>query len=235
MDRFPVQRLLDELHARYSDLDRRQPRELHPRARRGRPAPVRDLARDRRRLRLRRGRPRGPLHHPVGLQGDRLWPGARGLGPCRGAAADRRRAVGRPVQLDHLRREQQPAVQPDGQCRRDRRRGADQGPRQGRAARAHARDLRALRRPSGGHRRAGLPLRDRDRAPQPRDRLSRAQCRDDRGQCRGASRPLFHAMLDPGHGARPRGDGGDAGQWRHQPGHRRSARCAPTMSATCSA
>ena len=42
-----------------------------------------------------------------------------------------------------------------------------------------------------------------------------------------SARPLLPAVLDPGHLPRPGDDGGDAGQRRRQPGHRRARRRAP--------
>ena len=119
-----LHRLLDE----YRELDEGAGRHLHPRAGPGRPELVRHLRGDRRRPRLRGGRHRSRLHHPVDLEAVRVRDGAGGPGQRRGARAGRRRAIGQPVQLDHRRRPQ-PAVQPDGQRRRHRHHRSHQGAR----------------------------------------------------------------------------------------------------------
>ena len=67
-----------------------------------------------------------------------------------------------------------------------------------------------------------LCLGERNRRPQPRHCLSAAHQCGAQGQGRRRARRLLPAMRDPRHRARHRRDGGDAGQPRPQPRHRRS-------------
>ena len=143
---------------------------------------------------------------------------------------DRGRAERRGVQFDPAD-QRQPAVQPDGQRRRDRLLRTDPSGRWRTRIRAHP------RRSSAGSPAASststTPCTPRRRCTGNRNRaiawlLRNYSVRAGRRRC--GARRLFPAMLDPGHRARSRGDGGDARQPRRQSGDRRAGRSRPTSS-----
>ena len=143
------------------------------------------------------------------------------LGAAKVESVDRRRAVGRSLQLDPPQR-RKPPLQSDGQCRRDRLLRPDPRGQGRRRVRIYPPGAGPVCRARSRRRRGRLCFRKRDRRPQPRDRLSAAhQCRD-QGQGRCGARRLFPAMRHAGDGARYRRDGGDPRQPRHQSRDRRA-------------
>ena len=143
------------------------------------------------------------------------------LGAPRVESVDRRRTVGRSLQLDPPQR-REPSLQPDGQCRRDRLLRPDPRGQGRRRIRLYQAGAGAVCRARSRRRRRRLFFRKRDRRPQPGDRLSAAHQRRDQGQRGGRAGGLFPAMRHPGDGARYRGHGGHPRQPRHQSRDRRT-------------
>ena len=73
-------------------------------------------------------------------------------------------------------------------------------------------------------RRRGLPVRKRDRIPQPRDRLAAQELRHHRRRSDADPRELFPAVLGQRHLPRPRVHGGDVREQRRASGHRQARR-----------
>ncbi len=191
---------------------------LHPGARTGRPVAARAVPLDGRRRGLRGGRHPDRLHDPVDLQALRLRARAGRARPGRGARRGRRRAVRRGVRRALAGAGVGAAAQPDDQRRRARR--AHPGRRAGDPVRADPGRAVGVRRPPARGGRGGVPLRDRDRVPQLRHRQHAAQPRHDPRAARAGRRRLHPAVRGPGHRPRPRADGRDPRQRRHQPAHR---------------
>ena len=132
------------------------------------------------------------------------------------ARQGRRGADRRGLQLHRARQGEEPAVQPDGQFRGDRRRGADEGQGSGRSGADRTCSRSSGSSPGGGWRSTGRSMPPRMR-PGTRNRaiaymmLNSGMIERDSG---GGARGLFPAMLGAGDGAGPRAHGGDAGQRR---------------------
>ena len=177
----------------------------------------------RRRHAVDRRRLRAPVPAAVDLEDRDLRARARGQRPRGDPAPRRRRAVGRPVQLHHLRRRAPAPAQPD-----DQRRGARRGlPRRGRLARGEGRadpgpaaGVHRRPGPRGGRRPARRPARLR--RPQPRDQLPHALAGDDLRRHRGQPRGVPVDVLGAGHHQRALDPRRDARERRGQPAHRRA-------------
>ena len=112
---------------------------------------------------------------------------------------------------------QQPAVQPDGQCRRHRTHRAGPRRRPRTAGRPDASALLcALRRAPARGRRGGLSIREADRPPQPRHRLLERNFGMIDERVDEHLDLYFRQCSILVTCARPGGDGGDACQWRRQ-------------------
>ena len=186
----------------------------HPRAGERGPRHVRHLPGHRRRLRVRAGRHRPAVLHPVHLQGVHLRDGADGQRHQAGGRQDRRGALGRPVQRDQPSPGHAPAAQPDDQRRRDRRvrlvAGRDVHEQVDRVQSL----LLRLRRPPAGDRRGHLRVDAGVRPPQPGHQPHAARVRDPGVLARRRARGVPAPVRGHGHLLRPGDDGRDAGQPR---------------------
>ncbi len=221
-DHSPIARYLRSLYERFRTLEDGDGRHLHPRARRCRPALVRDQPGDRGRLRLRGRRYAPGVHDPVDLQALRLRARPRGPGQTRRAPAHRRRAHRRRVQRD------QPRVQLWAPAESHDQRGGDRGivARGGRFGRgplgAHPRAVLAVRGAAAQPVRGGLPVRARDGPSQSRDQPHAAELLDHRARSRARPRSLLPTVLDRGELPRSRDHRRDAGEGRCEPRDPRS-------------
>ena len=226
----PLQRFLASCHEEFKADNSGNVADYIPELKRADPAHFGISARHHRRPRLRGRRQRRALHHPVGLEGVRVRAGAGDGRGGAGRGSDRRRAERRGLQFDppHHR---QPAVQSDGQCRRDRLLRTD--PSRSRAPTPSSASGRRSAGSPAASSTSTTPCMHPKRITGDRNRAIAWLLRNyvgDPGRRRCRAGRLFPPVRGAGHRARSRGHGGDAGQPRHQSGDRRCRSSRPTSS-----
>ena len=145
----PFRNTLQELHAKYRDVNDGKVADYIPGAGAGRPELVWHLGRHSRRPGVRRRRLPAAVQHSVGVEAVRVRHGAGGSWARGRAEEGRRRADRRGVQRDRARRAVEPAVQSAGERRGDRHGRPHSGQgfcRPDQAAAGHVRPLRRPRR-----------------------------------------------------------------------------------------